>query len=85
MSINKNSVKIENVVRIDKDFVHKKKVENVFVSNIVIEKENIFKVTAFFTQAHCVYNDQPSGLSASTYLIELARQANMAICHKFYM
>ncbi len=73
-----------NAHRIEKEFVHKNFSENVFISSIEAASDRIFKVNVLFPTNHCLYNDQISGLSASTYVVELARQSNIAICHLFF-
>jgi 3-hydroxymyristoyl/3-hydroxydecanoyl-(acyl carrier protein) dehydratase len=70
--------------KINKIFVHKHNEENVFVSKIVQNTDNKFTVFSTIDTEHSVYNDYSSGLNASMYIIELGRQANMAICHRYF-
>lgn len=64
--------------------VHKSIADNVFVSAPVRCSVDEFRTPASFPVAHPTYNDSAAGLSASGYLIEVARQANLAICHAFF-
>lgn len=70
--------------KINKKLVHKHNEENVFVSKIVQNTDNKFTVFSTIDTIHSVYNDHSSGLNASMYFIELGRQANMAICHRYF-
>lgn len=69
---------------LDRELVHKRQAENVFVGVPVRCGPREFSSPAEFPCSHCLYNDTPSGLSGAGYLIEVARQSNLAICHMFY-
>jgi hypothetical protein len=64
--------------------VHKRIDANVFIGEPARIGNDDFSTESFFPTRHEFYNDCPSGLSASGYLIEVARQVNLAISHRFY-
>ncbi|MFP4445165.1 MAG: AfsA-related hotdog domain-containing protein [Desulfosudaceae bacterium] len=63
----------------DKSFVHKQNQENVFIQDLFRQSEHTFTAVSTVPADHPVYD-----VSTSTYLVEVGRQANMAICHRFY-
>lgn len=63
----------------DKSFVHKHNQENVFIQDLFRPSEHTFTAVSTVPADHPVYD-----ISTSTYLVEVGRQANMAICHRFY-
>jgi hypothetical protein len=65
-------------------WVHKRFDDNVFIGEPAAVADGNFSVVSAFPVHHELYNDSLSGLSASGYLIEVARQANLAVCHRFY-
>lgn len=69
---------------LNRELVHKRHAENVFVGVPVRSGPQEFSANAEFPSAHCLYNDTPSGLSGAGYLIEVARQSNLSICHLFF-
>lgn len=69
---------------LDRDLVHKRLADNVFVEAHTRRGEREFTSHCVFVTAHGLYNDTPSGLSGSGYVVEVARQANIALCHEFF-
>lgn len=69
---------------LDRRLVHKRLETNVFVEAHVRRGEREFTSRCLFVTEHGLYNDTPSGLSASGYVVEVARQANIALCHEFF-
>jgi len=69
---------------LDRELVHKRLPENVFVESHTRRGEREFTSRCVFVTAHRLYNDSVSGLSAAGYVVEAARQANLAICHEFF-
>ncbi len=72
------------VPRIERDWVHKSDEQNVFIGKPSRVEPNGFETWSEFPVLHPTYSDSPSGLSATGYLIEVARQANLALCHEFF-
>jgi len=72
------------VTLVDREWVHKRIDENVFIGEPVRIGVEDFSTESFFPTDHEFYNDCLSGLSASGYLIEVARQVNLAISHRYY-
>ena len=72
------------VALLDREWVHKRVDANVFIGEPVRTSADDFSTESFFPTNHQFYNDCLSGLSASGYLIEVARQVNLAISHRFY-
>jgi len=73
-----------SVALLDRDWVHKRIDANVFIGEPARIGPHDFSTESFFPTHHEFYNDCLSGLSASGYLIEVARQVNLAISHRFY-
>jgi len=73
-----------SVALLDRDWVHKRIDANVFIGEPARVGPDDFSTESFFATNHEFYNDCLSGLSASGYLIEVARQVNLAISHRFY-
>ena len=69
---------------IDRKFVHKRLDENVFVGEPARSTGDEFSAQSFFPTRHPFYNDSVSGLGASGYLVEVGRQANLALSHRFF-
>lgn len=69
---------------LERELVHKRLPENVFVESHTRRAEREFTSRCVFATSHAVYNDSVSGLSAAGYVVEAARQANLAICHEFF-
>ena len=69
---------------LDRQLVHKRFAENVFVEAHTRRGEREFTSRCVFVTSHGLYNDTPSGLSGAGYLVEAARQAKLAICHDFF-
>ena len=69
---------------VERNLVHKLRSENVFIGEPQMEAVGEYRTAATFPLFHTTYNDTPTGLSASGYLIEVARQANLALCHRFF-
>jgi hypothetical protein len=72
------------VTLLERDWVHKRYAENVFIGGPERMADDEFATPALFPVDHPFYNDCVSGLSASGYLIEVARQVNLAISHRFF-
>ncbi|HET7538528.1 MAG TPA: AfsA-related hotdog domain-containing protein [Polyangiaceae bacterium] len=72
------------VALLDRQWVHKRIDANVFVGEPVRAGTDDFATESFFPINHEFYNDCLSGLSASGYLIEVARQVNLAISHRYF-
>jgi len=73
-----------SVALLDRDWVHKRIDANVFIGEPARIGPDDFSTHSFFPTNHEFYNDCLSGLSASGYLIEVARQVNLAISHLCY-
>src|SRR6188472_3068079 len=73
-----------SVTLLARKWVLKRFDENVFIGEPAATGDGVFSVISEFPTYHDLYNDSLSGLSASGYLIEVARQANLAICHRFF-
>lgn len=71
------------VARIAREWVHKRFDANVFIGE-PSASDGAFDVKSFFPIDHEFYSDSLAGLSASGYLIEVARQANLALCHRYF-
>src|SRR6188768_384463 len=71
------------VALLARECVHKQNWANVFIAEPRATGVDAYETDSFFPTGHEFYNDCVSGLSASGYLIEVARQANLAICHRF--
>jgi hypothetical protein len=71
------------VQRLARQWVHKQFDANVFVGEPLSLGNDAYAVDSAFPVHHPFYNDSLAGLSASGYLIEVARQANLALCHRF--
>jgi hypothetical protein len=69
---------------LDRSWVHKRLSSNVFIGEPSSRGAQEFATISGFPQGHELYSDSVCGLSASGYLIEVARQANLAICHRFF-
>nr|VFJ98149.1 MAG: A-factor biosynthesis hotdog domain-containing protein [Candidatus Kentron sp. LFY] len=69
---------------VDRGLVHKSNPENVFIEEPSRIGAREFRALAHFPVHHGTYNDTPTGLSASGYLIEVARQKVIALSHKFF-
>jgi len=69
---------------LDRELVHKRLPDNVFVESHTRHAEREFSSRCVFATSHDLYNDSVSGLSAAGYVVEAARQANLAICHEFF-
>jgi 2-oxo-3-(phosphooxy)propyl 3-oxoalkanoate synthase len=69
--------------RLARHWVHKQFDANVFIGEPVALGNGEYAVDSAFPVHHEFYNDSLAGLSASGYLIEVARQANLALCHRF--
>lgn len=69
---------------LDRQLVHKRFVENVFVEAHARRGEREFVSHCIHVTSHGLYNDTLSGLSGAGYLVEASRQANLAICHEFF-
>jgi len=67
-----------------RQWVHKRFDDNVFIGEPSADRDGSFRVNSAFPVHHELYSDSLSGLSASGYLIEVARQANLAISHRFF-
>jgi len=72
------------VALLDRQWVHKRIDANVFIGEPVRTGTDDFATESFFRNDHEFYNDCLSGLSASGYLIEVARQVNLAISHRHF-
>jgi hypothetical protein len=72
------------VALLDRQWVHKRIDANVFIGEPARTGPDDFSTESFFRSDHEFYNDSLSGLSASGYLIEAARQANLAISHRHF-
>ena len=71
------------VTRLARQWVHKRFDSNVFIGEPVALGNDEYAVDSAFPVHHEFYSDSLAGLSASGYLIEVARQANLALCHRF--
>ncbi len=69
---------------LNRALVHKRDLANVFVGQPERVDELHFRTPSSFPLDHGTYNDALSGLSAAGFLIEVARQANLAISHQHY-
>lgn len=72
-----------SVTLLARKWVHKRIDENVFIGEPTSAGSAVFAVVSSFPVHHELYSDSLAGLSASGYLIEVARQANLALCHRF--
>jgi len=69
---------------VDREWVHKQIESNVFIGKPVARGSDAFSTESYFPSTHEVYNDCVSGLSAAGYIVEVARQVNLAVTHLFY-
>jgi len=84
MSLDAAEPVVTPLALVGREWVHKQIESNVFIGRPAALGDNAFSTESYFPIRHQVYNDCVSGLSGSGYIIEVARQVNLALSHLFY-
>lgn len=74
---------------IDKKYVHRQAVNEVFITSSHQNETDYFSVTAVMPKSHMYFNDQPELIDDNQYydallLLEIFRQTSICVTHKYY-